>query len=699
MEEPRKLFQTISLEERLKNSRYNEISETTNQPADKSKTTPSILESQSPANKLKSAPEIIQSQSPANKKDLTPILKTTSTPTPKVAAQLKIRGDAKEQNIEILKNLARTRQAPEIALPRKLETSPLSKFFRPDARMSFSQTLRLEDRLKQRQGTSTNHLPQYFLSDLYTGYLTISKFKTTPLVSTTILDKFEPTITQGGEDSTESLGQDSNLAKQGTFFINGEFVSRYEISNMVDSVNVLIGQGTIFTNGQFISVTRPDKIKPIIEINQGSIELPKYETTPDQGPGIDPFERLDVGNVAILQGLILNTTTGEAVDSVTDVGEFVTPPITEPSEAPLKFEFKQEDATGYSLPQPETTRIRRDKNQAFLEPDLKHGVANLQVAQFLDDKELSINVPEEKHGTVLLNLNGVPGQNTIAYQTIAPILQNLATNTEALNGQIPGYSNVGSPFELDDLDKVAQTPAINPDQVFDPIKSGPIASAMGDSGGGNLQPLIDRYKSVTNGPIAGYTPVPFKEKQKPNSIVNRAKHTRDNPNTITKDFINIRITSVSRNKWIDFKAYLTGLSDSWNANWKDVSYVGRQEVMKQFQTTGHSLSFGLLLPALSEADLPANLNKINRIIGNTMMAGIPAGGKYLEGPLCQLTLGGFYKNQYCVFDSVKVETDLEAGWDIKTQLPFLMKLDFSCTLLGDSKGNLHDSKNDTRYAL
>ena len=78
-QEPRKLFQTISLEERLKNSRYNEVSETTNEPADKSKTSPSVAQSQSPANKTNTTPEVSPSVSPANKKDATPKLKIIST--------------------------------------------------------------------------------------------------------------------------------------------------------------------------------------------------------------------------------------------------------------------------------------------------------------------------------------------------------------------------------------------------------------------------------------------------------------------------------------------------------------------------------------------------------------------------------------------------------------------------------------------
>ena len=698
-QEPRKLFQTISLEERLKNSRYNEVSETTNEPADKSKTSPSIAESQSPANKAKTTPEVPPSASPANKKDTAPKLKITSTPTPKVAAQLKIRGDAKEQNIEILKTLVKKRNTQEIPLPRLMKSSPLSSFFRPGARTQFSQTLRLEDRLKQQETTTTRHLPQYFLSDLYTGYLTISKFRTTPLVSTTILDRFNPDIVQGGEEPTEALGQDPNLARMGTFFINGEFVSRYEVSKATDTTTVLIGQGTIFTNGQFISTTRPDSVKPIIEINQGSIELPKYETTPNQGPGIDPFTPLEIGQIAVLQGLILNSTTGEAVDSILEVGEFTTPPVVEPAEAPIKFEFKQEDATGYALPQPETVRIRRDKNRAFLEPDLKHGVANLQTGQFLDDKELAINAPVEKHGTALINIGGVPGENTIAYQTIAPILQNLAQNTAALSGQILGYGDVGTPFELNDADKPAQTPAIDPDQVFDPLKSGPIANAMGPGGEGNLGSLINRYKSVTNGPIAGYTPVPYKTNKPPNNIVARPKGDQDNPDKGGEDFITLKIHNVANGKAIQYKAYLTALSENWSATWSDIQYVGRQDTLKQFQGVAHTLSFGVLLPALSKADLPANIQKLNKTINTTMMASITDGGKYLQGPLCQITLGKFFNKQYCVFDSMKIDTDLEAGWDIDKELPFVMKVDFSCVLLGDAGGKLHDGKTSKNYAV
>ena len=90
------------------------------------------------------------------------------------------------------------------------------------------------------------------------------------------------------------------------------------------------------------------------------------------------------------------------------------------------------------------------------------------------------------------------------------------------------------------------------------------------------------------------------------------------------------------------------------------------------------------------------MKKIQDVISITQVASF--NDRYLTGPLCKLTLGGFFKNVYCVFNSVKVDVDTtEATWDIDKGLPHLFKLSFDVAMLGDANGNAFDANTSTYY--
>jgi len=88
--------------------------------------------------------------------------------------------------------------------------------------------------------------------------------------------------------------------------------------------------------------------------------------------------------------------------------------------------------------------------------------------------------------------------------------------------------------------------------------------------------------------------------------------------------------------------------------------------------------------------------KIQKAINITSIASYS--GNYLKGPLCKLTLGGFFKNVYVVFNSFKVDFDpAESTWDIDSGLPHLLKISMDATVLGDAVGKGLDAKSSIHY--
>ena len=178
--------------------------------------------------------------------------------------------------------------------------------------------------------------------------------------------------------------------------------------------------------------------------------------------------------------------------------------------------------------------------------------------------------------------------------------------------------------------------------------------------------------------------------------------TKNVPDYNGKDYIPVKIKSATIGTTAVFKAYLTSFSDSFSTSWNDVQYVGRQETLKQFKGVTRGISLALSVPSFSKVDLPINMKKVQDAINITSIASYQAAGgiNYLYGPLCQLTLGGFFKDVYCVFNSFKIDFDpAESTWDIDSGLPHLLKISMDASILGDVNGKGLDAKSSAHYSF
>ena len=664
MDEPRKPFVTISLEEKLKASQYNTLPNKM-APSAVSTDIPTVNKSPQIQDKREQAISIPRTQLELAKDGI-------------VTANLIEIGDKQGA---ILKTLTQSPQA-QIQPPLRFNTTSLSLSNIPQARVSFASSISLQDRLAQTKVTNTTHLPQYFLSDLYTGFLVIPPFLTAAIQNTQSIGELalpiNPVVILSRQDADvilqSPIGSDQVTTLQGTRFVNGQFISNTTLNQPIDSTTISLRQGTFVSNNIFQSLIQTELAALPSEINQGSIELPIFNINPEQGQADKLQLPLSLNSIATLQGLVIEQ--GFIVNSVITVNQEPIAEVLIKSPTPnIDTQFITPLLVNYIVQPLSISQYQEDVQIAFADPRIKHGAANLIIAQYIESRTRAINDPQGVHGGTLPNLSN-------------PISSN--PQKELTSPAVPLSDPISS-----EPQKEFTTPALDPNQVFDPIKSGPIGAALGSDDQNTIKSLVTRYTALNYGtlvPNAG-------ARRSGGSIaknIGPANATRGNvfsdplstrvlptaQEGSFKDFITIKIDD------IQFTAYLTSFNDSISAAWNDLKYVGRQDTLKQFTGATRAVSFAILLPSLRKEDLAINMRKLERVIGKTVVGSFTTGNSYITGPIPKVQIGNLL-NAYCAFSSVKWDFDpMETSFDIDEGMPHMLKVSFDAAVLSTNKDKL-----------
>ncbi len=658
MDQPRKPFVTISLEDKLRASQYNTLP---------NKMAPSAVSTDIPT--VNKSPQI------QDKKEQAVSIPRTQLELAKdgiVTANLIEIGDKQGA---ILKTLTQSPQA-QIQPPVRFNTKPITSLSIPRAKVRFANNISLRDRLAQTSITNTIHLPQYFLSDLYTGYLVIPPFLTAAIQNTqsigTLALPIDPVIILRRQDADVTLqspiGSNEVTTLQGTRFVNGQFISNTILDQPIDINTITIRQGTFVSNNIFQSLIQTELAVLPSEINQGSIELPIFSIVPEQGQAGELQTPLSLNSIATLQGLVIEQ--GSATNSVITINQQPIAEILINSPTPdIGTQFITPLLTSKIIRPLSVSQYRTDVLLAFALPRIKHGSATLAVERYANSRIRAINDPQGVHGGTSPNLSN-------------PISSN--PQKELTSPAVPLSDPISS-----EPQKESTTPALDPNQVFDPIKSGPIGAALGGDDQNTIKSLVTRYTALNYGTLVPNAGARRTGDQPANSargnVFSDPLSTRVSPiaqEGTFRDFITIKIDG------IQFKAYLTSFSDSISANWNDLKYVGRQDTLKQFTGATRAVSFAILLPSLREEDLAINMKKLESVINKTVVGSYT--DNYLTGPIPKVQIGNLL-NAYCAFSSVKWDFDpMEATFDIDQEMPHLLKVSFDAAVLSTNEGKLLD---------
>jgi hypothetical protein len=149
-------------------------------------------------------------------------------------------------------------------------------------------------------------------------------------------------------------------------------------------------------------------------------------------------------------------------------------------------------------------------------------------------------------------------------------------------------------------------------------------------------------------------------------------------------------------KPLKFRAYIDNFSDSYNADWKPQTYMGRAEKFYKYGSFDRSISLGFTIVADSSTNLNIMYEQLNLLASSLAPTYTTYG--YMAGNLHKLTVGNYVTNQVGIMDGLTYEVMDESPWEITPgrQLPMYIKVtgikfipihDFRPEILWD--GNQH----------
>jgi hypothetical protein len=123
-----------------------------------------------------------------------------------------------------------------------------------------------------------------------------------------------------------------------------------------------------------------------------------------------------------------------------------------------------------------------------------------------------------------------------------------------------------------------------------------------------------------------------------------------------------------------FRAYIDNFSDTYNADWKPQTYMGRAEKFYKYGSFDRSISLGFTIVADNETNLTTMYNQLNTLAASLAPTYTTYG--YMAGNLHRLTVGNYVSNQVGIMDGLTYEVTDESPWEINagSQLPMYIKV-------------------------
>lgn len=124
-------------------------------------------------------------------------------------------------------------------------------------------------------------------------------------------------------------------------------------------------------------------------------------------------------------------------------------------------------------------------------------------------------------------------------------------------------------------------------------------------------------------------------------------------------------------KYIPFRATLTGISENTSVNWEDVQYMGRADKLFTYNGFSRELNFGFTVYANSVQELIPMWTRINYLSGLTRPSKYTDGSGALSGfiypPLIKFRVGDMYIDQPAVIASFGLTIPDDATWETTRQ--------------------------------
>jgi hypothetical protein len=146
-----------------------------------------------------------------------------------------------------------------------------------------------------------------------------------------------------------------------------------------------------------------------------------------------------------------------------------------------------------------------------------------------------------------------------------------------------------------------------------------------------------------------------------NSISLEAEDPVNFSDTIDFNFT-LHVPGTSKNRLIDFTAYIEDWSDGVKADWNPIKYMGRAESFYKYGGFSRDASVTFLVPALSRGNLVANYRKLNSLAWSVSPTYSDIG--LMRGVITYFTMGDYFRKMPTIIKSVDFAQVGDMGWDI-----------------------------------
>lgn len=127
------------------------------------------------------------------------------------------------------------------------------------------------------------------------------------------------------------------------------------------------------------------------------------------------------------------------------------------------------------------------------------------------------------------------------------------------------------------------------------------------------------------------------------------------------------IITPGSNRFINFRAFITSMDDSYNANWDTVKYVGRGEEFYTYGGFSRDINIGFKIAAATRSEMRPLYRKMVLLASATA----PTYGEqgFMRGTFVRLSLGSYFNEIPGVLTSVKYTWNTDYPWEIALSEP------------------------------
>lgn len=132
--------------------------------------------------------------------------------------------------------------------------------------------------------------------------------------------------------------------------------------------------------------------------------------------------------------------------------------------------------------------------------------------------------------------------------------------------------------------------------------------------------------------------------------------------------------------FLQFRGYLTNMTDSFNPEWEAQRYVGRPDSVQKYDGFNRTFNFSFMVVAMSKNEKDIMWAKLSNLV-NKVSPVVSAQG-YMSSPFVYLTIGSYILDEPGYLDNLTYTISDDYPWDISDERPMYINVSTSFKFLG-----------------